>query len=147
MEKGVAINRNALDEAFQAIIDLYSRDGYIIALTIADTFIDENGKLAVIVEEGRIGSIKVVGFEKTKEDVIWKEIKTKPGDLFCIPKLQEDARRIYNLRIFEDVAIIPEARPDSADIDVTFEVFEQKTAYLTELYGGTQKKEWAHRSS
>jgi len=130
LEKGVAINRNALDEAFQAIIDLYSRDGYIIALTVADPFIDENGKLAVIVEEGRIGSIKVVGFEKTKEDVIWKEIKTKPGDLFCIPKLQEDARRIYNLRIFEDVAIIPEARPDSADIDVTFEVFEQKTAYF-----------------
>jgi len=130
LEKGIAINRNKIDEAFQAIIDLYSEDGYIVALSVGDPFLDENGQLVVIVEEGRVGNIEVTGFEKTKEEVIRREIKTKPGDLFCVPKLQEDARRIYNLRIFEDVSVIPVARPDSVDIDVTFEVVEQKTAYF-----------------
>lgn len=130
LEKGTAINRNSLDRAFQAIVDLYGENGYIIALTVGDPFVDENGRLVIIVEEGRVGDIRVVGFEKTKEEAIRKEIRTKTGDLFCVPKLQEDARRIYNLRIFEDVAIIPEARPDGVDIDVTFEVIEQKTAYF-----------------
>lgn len=130
LEKGKAINRNALDQAFQAIVDLYGDGGYIIALSLGDPAVDENGRLHIVVEEGRIGGIKVAGFEKTRESVIWNEIKTKPGDLFSVTKLQEDARRIYNLRIFADVAIIPEARPDSVDVDVTFEVVEQKTAYF-----------------
>jgi outer membrane protein insertion porin family len=130
LEKGKAINRNALDRGFQAIVDYYGNAGYIIGLSLADPAVDENGRLHVVVEEGRIGTIKVAGFEKTRESVIWNEIKSKPGDLFSVTKLQEDARRIYNLRIFADVAIIPEARPDSVDVDVTFEVVEQKTAYF-----------------
>jgi len=130
LEKGVAINRNELDTAFQSIVDKYGEDGYIVGLGLGDPAITDDGFLSVVLEEGRVGSIYVTGFQKTKEEVIWREIKTKPGDLFNARKLQEDARRIYNLRIFEDVTIIPKIREDSTDVDVTFEVMEQKTAYF-----------------
>ena len=130
LEKGIAISRNVLDEAFQSLVDKYGEEGYIIGLRLGDPAITDDGLLSVVIEEGRIGSINVVGYEKTKPEVIWKEIRTKPGDLFNTAKLQEDARRIYNLRIFEDVAIIPEVQADSVDVDVSFEVIEQKTAYF-----------------
>ena len=100
LQKGIAINRNELDKAFQSLVDKYGDDGYIVGLGLGDPPITDDGFLSIVIEEARIGSINVAGFQKTKEEVIWREIKTKPGDLFNGSKLQEDARRIYTLRIF-----------------------------------------------
>jgi outer membrane protein assembly factor BamA len=54
-----------------------------------------------------VEGIVISGTNITNDEVILREMSLKKGDLFTLDKYQKDIQRIYNLRLFTKVDIIP----------------------------------------
>jgi len=73
-----------------------------------------------------VRKIHIKGNEKTHENIIRRELRVYPGDLFSRKKLMDSYRDIFMLNFFENV--IPDVIPVSEDeIDIQLEVFEKST--------------------
>lgn len=104
MKTGEIINSRTLQENVQAIQDQYRKDGYILA-KITDMNINSAGKLILKVNEGTLEGYKVKGNTKTKDYVILREMRQKPGEPFNSKQARRSMQRVYNLGFFEDVNI------------------------------------------
>lgn len=84
-----------------------------------------------------VSRIIITGNEKTKEEVITRELETKEGELLDIKKLEADINRLYNLGLFTKVDIQP--LPISMDsIIILFDVNE--SIYLLPIPQGGIKE-------
>lgn len=104
MKTGEIINSRTLQENVQAIQDQYRKDGYILA-KITDMNINSAGKLILKINEGTLEGYKVKGNTKTKDYVILREMRQKPGEPFNSKQARRSMQRVYNLGFFEDVNI------------------------------------------
>ena len=104
MKTGEILNSRELNKDVMAIQEQYRRDGYILA-KITDMNIDKNGILTLKVNEGILEGYKVKGNTKTKERVILREMRQKPGEPFNSKLARRSMQRVYNLGFFEDVNI------------------------------------------
>jgi outer membrane protein insertion porin family len=130
---GDTVNARKIEADLQRIADIYYENGYIFN-TIGreenrDTAEGVISYFIPIVERGRahIEHIIVRGNEKTKTEVILREIPLEPGDVFSKTKVMDGLRNLYNLQYFSMVA--PDTPPGSTDslMDLIFEVEEQPT--------------------
>ncbi|MDR3123395.1 MAG: outer membrane protein assembly factor BamA, partial [Treponema sp.] len=130
---GETVNARRVEADIQRIIGLYAENGYIFNSIIPSENRDAvSGVLSYrvsIVERGRahIERILVRGNEKTKDQVLLREIPLEPGDVFSRTKLMEGHRNLMNLQYFSSV--IPDMTPGSSDslMDLVFTVEEQPT--------------------
>jgi outer membrane protein insertion porin family len=133
MKNGDLLNTTKLENDLQAVADLYFENGYIFNSIIRMPQRDEQAKVLSytinMIERNRayIESITVIGNEKTKTDVILREIPMEPGDVFSKTKIMDAMRNLYNLQFFS--MIIPDTLPGSAEnlMDLVFTVEEQMT--------------------
>mgnify|MGYP001452223726 CR=1 FL=1 len=73
-----------------------------------------------------VRKINIKGNEKTYENVIRRELRMYPGDLFSRKKLMDSYRDIFMLNFFENV--VPDVIPVSdSEIDIQLEVYEKST--------------------
>lgn len=126
VSQGEILNSRKLHENVQAIQDLYRRDGYIM-MKITDMNIDPQGKLTLKINEGVLESFKIKGNKKTKDRVILREMRQKPGDVFNSKLARRSVQRVYNLGFFEDVNIKmnPGVEPNSVEMEI--DVKEKRT--------------------
>jgi outer membrane protein insertion porin family len=130
---GETVNARRVEADIQRVMGLYAENGYIFNSIIPNENRDAvTGVLSYqisIVERGRayIERILVRGNEKTKEQVLLREIPLEPGDVFSRTKLMDGHRNLMNLQYFSSV--IPDMTPGSADnlMDLVFTVEEQPT--------------------
>jgi outer membrane protein insertion porin family len=130
---GETVNARRVEADIQRIMGLYAENGYIFNSIIpAENRDAVSGVLSykiTIVERGRahIERILIRGNEKTKEQVLLREIPLEPGDVFSRAKLMEGHRNLMNLQYFSSV--IPDMEPGSSDslMDLVFTVEEQPT--------------------
>jgi outer membrane protein insertion porin family len=130
---GETVRVSRLEADMQRVGDLYYESGYIFnTITreeIRDTLRNVVSYRIVVIERGRahIESIRVAGNEKTKTDVILREIPLEPGDVFSKTKIGEAMRNLYNLQFFS--TIVPETEQGSSEslMDLVFQVEEQPT--------------------
>jgi outer membrane protein insertion porin family len=80
---------------------LYRKLGYIAKVT--DPTVDELGTLTFVVNELKIERIDITGLKATKEWVVRRQIKAKPGEIFREQDIARDHQRIFALDIFESV--------------------------------------------
>jgi outer membrane protein insertion porin family len=133
---GETINSRRVEADLQSVADLYFENGYIF-----NTIGREEKRNAVegvvsfhipIIERGRahIEHIIVRGNDKTKTEVILREIPLEPGDVFSKTKVTEAWRNLMNLQFFSMVT--PETPFGSEDslMDLVFVVEEQPTTDL-----------------
>jgi outer membrane protein insertion porin family len=133
---GDTVNERRVEADLQKVADQYFENGYIF-----NTINREEKKDAVtgivsynisIVERGRahIENIIIRGNEKTRTDVILREIPLEPGDVFSKSKVMDGLRNLYNLQYFS--MVIPDTVPGSADslMDLIINVEEQPTTDL-----------------
>ncbi|MDR0495962.1 MAG: outer membrane protein assembly factor BamA [Treponema sp.] len=133
---GETINARKVEADIQRIADLYYENGYIFNIIGRDERKDTaSGTISYhipIVERGRahIENIIVRGNDKTKTNVILREIPLEPGDVFSKAKVMEAWRNLMNLQYF--ISVVPETPPGSADslMDLVFVVEEQPTTDL-----------------
>ncbi len=90
------------------------------------------------IEEGPrilIREVLVGGFEHTRRGVIRREVRMRPGGPLRQGDVVETQRRLYNLGIFNRVAIAPQ-NPDGTDHEKTVVVMVEEGKRFTIAYGG-----------
>ena len=137
--KGSILNSKALNENVRAIEQYYHDQGYILT-KVSDVSMSPGGVLTLTINEGMLEAIQIKGNEKTKEYVITREMKVKPGQPFNVKDAKRSMQKVQNLGYFEDVnmKLNPGKEPNAVVLEAT--VVEQKTGRFS-IGGGYSKSD------
>jgi outer membrane protein insertion porin family len=124
------------------ISSLYLNNGYLFSNVIPVEARVENDSidLEIRIREGRpakVRKVTVIGNDRTNDHVIYREIRTRPGDLFSKADIQRTIRELGQLGYFDprSINITPNPDPMTGSVDLEYTVSEQSTSQL-ELQGG-----------
>ncbi len=128
--EGELLNTKILHDNLQTISDIYHKDGYIL-VKVNNLDIGRDGNLKIVINEGKLEGYVVKGNTKTKDKVVIREMRMKPGDPFNAKKARRSMQRVYNLGFFDDVnmKLNPGAEPNSVILEV--DVVEKRTGNFT----------------
>lgn len=126
LKPGDRYNSVTFHKNMEEVEGLYKKEGYIQA-RIVDMRRVENGVIEIKINEGILEGYKVKGNTKTKDRVILREMRQKPGEPFNAHKARRSFQRVNNLGIFEDVntRLVPGVAPNSVVMEI--EVKEKRT--------------------
>lgn len=131
-----------MNQTGRDVASLYTDDGYLnfYAYPVESLVPPDSIDIEVRMGEGkqyRIGVVSVSGNTKTNDHVIFREIRTRPGDLFNRSDLIRSQRELANLNYFSQEAfdIRTNPRPDEGLVDLEY-VVEEKPSDQIELSGG-----------
>ncbi len=119
--------RKRLQEDDQSIGNQYYNHGYVFShVEYAEAEVDGDSiDLEIRIEEGKqatINKIQIYGNDRVYEDVVRRELKLKPGDLFTMDSFKETAREISQMGHFDPEALNPgewiEANRESSTVDL-----------------------------
>ncbi len=143
---GVLLEKRIADKTKpdgEDITNLYQNNGYLFSnvnavevRTVNDTIDFE-----IRVVEGPIAyfnNITVVGNDKTNDRVIYRELKTKPGQKYSKEELVRSIREIGQLGFFDPEAIDPKFKNVDAaagTVDIEYNLVEKGSSQI-ELQGG-----------
>lgn len=105
--KGEILRKGTLDQDVKSLKNAYGREGYIHSVVNADVrYLEEPGLVDVVYnfEEDlprRVGVIKVVGNEITKDQVIRRRMDLEPGELANTEKMASSQQRLIDSRLFK----------------------------------------------
>lgn len=133
---------NGGDETGRDISSLYMNRGFLffqvipVETNVSGNFINHQFRV-IEGKEARYGEITVVGNVKTNDQVIYREIRTKPGDLFNKDDIMRTQRELSQLGFFNDQGfkVNPMPNPAKGTVDVEY-VVEEKSSDQIELSGG-----------
>jgi len=128
---GQVASRTAIDAAAAAVTRYYGNRGYIRSIVQPIIQTDPIARTANVrfkVREGSqafINEITIRGNEKTRDEVLRRELAVYPGELFHQQKIETSERRLKNLNYFETVnrSTVPAAKTNAYDL--TFKVKEK----------------------
>lgn len=136
------ITRVQMSPAGTDISSIYQDDGYMTFYADPVEVLVENDSIdiEIRIDEGRqfrINKISISGNAKTNDHVIFREIRTKPGDLFNRSDIIRTQRELANLGYFDPAAFDVRTVPDVANGTVDLEyVLQEKPSDQLELSGG-----------
>ncbi len=137
MNKGDIYNEKhmnkRLSEDEDAVGNYYWNNGYLFynlqptEVNIVGDSID----LEMRITEGtqaHISHVRIYGNDRLYEEVVRRELRTKPGDLFSKEALQRSARDIASMGYFDPEKVNPDIKPNYEDgtVDINWEL-EQKS--------------------
>ena len=131
-----------MDPKGMDLSSLYQDDGYLTfrAMPIEQRVENDSIDIEIRMMEGqqfRIGSVLVQGNTKTNDHVIYREIRTRPGELFSRTDIIRTQRELAQLGYFnpEAFGINPIQHPEDGTVDIEYTV-EEKPSDQVELSGG-----------
>lgn len=126
IETGTVLNAKLLNDNMRAVEQYYHDQGFILA-KVNDVAMGTGGVLTISVSEGVLEGITVKGNDKTKTNVITREVKLKTGEAFNVKDARRSMQKVYNLGYFEDVnmKLNPGKEPNAVVLETS--VVEQKT--------------------
>lgn len=143
LEQKLFMNPNGYD-----ISSLYMDDGYLFFQVNPQESNIHNDTIDfdILMYEGKqatINKISVKGNDKTNDHVIYREIFTKPGQLFRRSDIIRTQRQLSQLGYFdpEKLNVVPTPNPADGTVDIEYTV-EEKPSDQIELSGG-----WGGRNS
>ena len=124
--KGEYFNRSVVRDDLNALAELYADDGYAFAEADVDMQKHADSKVidvAYVIKKGRkvyVRRVSVEGNEKTRDNVVRREVKLADGDMFSGSKLRRTNERLDKLDYFEkvDIETVPTDNPSEVDIKV-----------------------------
>ena len=124
------------------VSSLYMDDGYLFfSVTPQEVNIHHDSiDIDVHIYEGKqatISRVKVLGNSKTNDHVIYREIRTRPGQLFRRSDIIRTQRELSQLGYFDPEKLGVTPTPNAADgtVDIEYRV-EEKPSDQVELSGG-----------
>ncbi|MFT0786945.1 BamA/TamA family outer membrane protein [Synechococcus sp. H55.10] len=133
-QEGRVLNFGKLQAAVAEIEQWYADKGYVLA-KVTDVRSSEDGTLTLEIAEGEIEDIRVQGNTKTRDFIITRELKSKPGDVFNRNQIQEDLQAVFNLNLFQDVNVGLNPGQDPDKVVVVVNVEERRTGTLSGTIG------------
>lgn len=143
--EGEIFNRGEFEQALLEIEEAYQTKGYLLSQVDASPNFDEiNGivDLSLNITEGDviiIGDVHINGLEKTKDNVIRRELgqlDIKPGEFYDVQSLRKARQRIFRMGSFiRNVEFVP-ATSDGAIRDLIVTITETPRTGLLSLGGG-----------
>lgn len=133
LTEGKPFDVGKITKDIRKIESFYSAKGYMLTRVATKEMPRETEPVMDIeyrIQEGRkarIERIDITGNDKTKDEVIRRELRFLPGEVFDIRKIRNSKRSLQGMNLFESVQITfrEGSQPDLADVDV--EVTEKKT--------------------
>jgi outer membrane protein insertion porin family len=126
---GDVLNTKTLGEDITKVRRYYDEQGFNIVVTENYQFDPKTGTLTVPLLETVIESIAITGLSKTKDFVVRRELRSKPGDPLNFKLLNDDLTRLMALNIFQSPRFEnPEVGSEVGKVKVTFTMPEQRTA-------------------
>ena len=142
---GVLLKERIQDEKPDAndLSNLYQNNGYLFSNINAVEVSAENDTIdmEIRVNEGklaRFNKISVIGNDKTNDHVIFREIRTKPGELYSKDKVVRTVRELGQLGFFDAEQISPNFKnvdPNNGTVDIELGLVESGASQI-ELQGG-----------
>jgi len=137
---GKVFSQDALKNDVMAIQGVYFDRGYIAAKVLDTASLNNStGNIDVVlsIEENEIyyvDKVKIRGNVKTKDVVIRREMRIKPGERFDGDKLRRSKERLQNLGFFDEVSYDTEESDSPSKKDLVVDVRESKTGAFS--FGG-----------
>lgn len=148
LEKGDVFDSKLLNERVSLdmngndIATLYLDNGYLFSQVIPVELAVSNDSIdiEIRIREGRqatVANVTVTGNDRTNDHVIYRELRTKPGDLFSKTQIQRTIRELAQLGYFDQqqLNVTPKPNPETGTVDLEYTVVERSTSQL-ELQGG-----------
>ncbi len=131
MKRGDIYNRKLLNDRLSndedAIGNLYYNNGYVFyQLDPVETHIDgDSVDLEMRIFEGTqayISHVRIFGNDRVYENVVRRELRNKPGDLFSKEALERSYREIASMGHFDAESIDPRVEPNYEDgtVDISW---------------------------
>jgi outer membrane protein insertion porin family len=136
MKEGEIFQRQKLRDEVTRLNDLYGSRGYSFAdvsPNVIPNTAERTASVILTVKEGemmRIRQINIHGNEKTKDNVIRREIRVDEQDVIDTPALKRSFQRLNNLNFFETVEILP-AQVGVDKVDLNVRVKEKPTGQFS----------------
>ena len=146
MKKGDVYNQKQLNKRLKededAVGNFYWNNGYLF-YRVDPTEINVVGDsidLEMRIYEGdqaHISHVRIFGNDRVYEEVVRRELRTKPGDLFSKEALMRSAREIQSMGHFNPETVEPDIQPNQEDgtVDINWNL-EQKSNDQVELSFG-----------
>ena len=143
---GVLLKKRIADETKpdgEDITNLYQNNGYLFSNINAVEVSAENDTInfEIRVTEGKLANfnkISVAGNDRTNDHVIYRELRTKPGELYSKDQVVRTVREIGQLGFFDAENIKPDFKnvnPNEGTVDIEFGL-EETSGSQIELQGG-----------
>ncbi len=143
MKKGDVYNQTYMNKRLSqdedAVGNAYWNNGYLFynlqptEVNIVGDSIDLEMRI-VEGQQAHINRVKINGNDRLYENVVRRELRTKPGDLFSKEALQRSARELASMGHFDPEAINPVPEPNYEDgtVDINYNL-KQKSNDQVEL--------------
>lgn len=143
---GVELKKRIADDSKPDALDLtnlYQNNGYLFS-TINPVEVSADGNvidLEIRISEGKpayFNKISVVGNDKTNDHVIYRELRTRPGQLYSRANVIRTIRELGQLGFFDAQQISPNLKnpnPNEGTLDMEYSVVERGSSQI-ELQGG-----------
>lgn len=148
IKKGDVFDQSVLDQKLfmnpngYDISSLYMDDGYLFFNVTPQEVNVHNDTIDIEIHmyEGKqaiINKVTVLGNSKTNDHVIYREIRTRPGQLFRRSDIIRTQRELSQLGYFdpEKLGVTPTPNPVDGTVDIEYKV-EEKPSDQVELSGG-----------
>ncbi len=143
---GVLLEKRIADKSKpdgEDITNLYQNNGYLFSNVNAVETRTANDTIdfEIRIVEGPVAyfnNITVVGNDKTNDRVIYRELRTQPGQKYSKEDLVRTIREIGQLGFFDPEAIDPKFKnvdPSAGTVDIEYNVVEKGSSQI-ELQGG-----------
>ena len=137
MKKGDVYNQTLLNKRLtedeDAVGNKYWNNGYLFynlqptEVNIVGDSIDLEMRITEN-QQARLNHVRINGNDRLYENVIRRELKTKPGDLFSKEALMRSARELASMGHFDPEKVNPDVKPDpeNGTVDINWNL-EQKS--------------------
>ncbi|MFS4484259.1 outer membrane protein assembly factor BamA [Hyunsoonleella sp. 2307UL5-6] len=125
------------------IANLYQNNGYLFSSISPVEVSAENNviDLEIRISEGKpayFNNVSVIGNDRTNDHVVYRELRTRPGQLYSKADVVRTVRELGQLGFFDAQEIAPDFKnpnPNEGTIDMEFSVKETGSSQI-ELQGG-----------
>ncbi len=136
MQKGDVYNQKLLNKRLRededAVSNLYYNNGYVFSSIdpAEQNIVGDSIDLEMRVLEGpqaHLSHVRINGNDRLYENVVRRELRTKPGDLFSKEALMRSARELASMGFFDPEKVTPDVKPNAEDgtVDINWNLTQK----------------------